>query len=380
MIPAATQVLALLAPFVYLRTVVVGHSAEAAVQSELVLSVATFCAIAIDWSSTTFLSRTQGRLLRSGAFFSILAGKLISALALLGLLALLFTTTRALHEADLLLIGLLMLMAIALDPSWIHVGRGSVWVPPALGAFRFFAATALTHWLHDPVMALAWAYALGSVAFLWPVAGQVTWPGRISLRLPTRVMRRYAKPTVTDLLTAGFSRLDVALAAMLLDVQQALVYAVARKLVVGLQSVAFSGARLFYLERDAQKLAALTRSLRVSSTAILLVGIPIAYLVATTWFQVPSDLTLQLTLAFLGLLLPLGYFKTLIQFSGLYRSGSYSADLAYTVLSVMAFAGAAALFALTDMRSAAVFALVRLSADLTYVGMAALRGRQNHAT
>lgn len=375
LLPATAQILALVAPFLYLRVVVVNHGAASALSSELILSMAGFFAIAVDWSSMTFLSRTQARLLRGGAYFSILAAKLLVALVLFAAAAVFLYSAPTSNGPSLVGIIAVVLLAIAIDPSWIHVGRGLVWVPPALSAFRFVCATLLSMWGIDPILALALSFCLGSVIFLLPVMRQLAWPGRLSWRLPVRVARRYYLPTFTDLLTAAFSRLDVALAAFLLSTDQALSYAVSRKLIVGLMSIAFSSSRLFYLERDAARLQSLKRSLVKTCTLIVLIGVPCAYVAATKVFLVPGGFGLQLTLGCLAMLIPLGYAKTIIQFSYLYQSGRYGSNFAYSVMSLSVFVLSILIMAISGFDSVVLFSLIRVSADATYVTVALISQR-----
>ena len=207
LLPAAIQALSLGAPFIFLRTVVAEFGAESAVATELALSITAFFAIVIDWSSTTFLSRVQARMLLAGAYFSVLAAKFAGCVLLLGLTVLFASWVDSRQCTNLVWVMALMLAATALDPSWIHVGRGAVWVPAALGAVRFLTATGLAIALRDPMLALGVAYLLGSAIFLLPLLRQLRWPGRISLGLPQRIIARYLAPTATELLTASFSRL-----------------------------------------------------------------------------------------------------------------------------------------------------------------------------
>ena len=366
LLPAIAQILALVTPFVYLQTLVVGHGSEIAVASELILSLTGFFAIVVDWSSTTFLSRSQARLLRSGAYFSILVSKLLAAFVLMAFGVAFLTATTSNEPTCAGHIAMVMI-GIALDPSWIYVGRGLLWVPPALGACRFGGATVLSLWGLDPILALALSFFLSSVVFLLPVVHQLAWPARLSLRLPARIVRRYYVPTLTEFLTAAFSRLDVAVAATLLNTEQALIYAVSRKLILGLLSVTFSSARLFYLERNRAKLLSLKLSLKKTSILTMLIGGPCAYILAAQVFLVPSEYGLLLTLGCFVLLFPLGYLKILIQFTYLYQSGRYVAHLAFTAASLTVFVLGCGAIGIAGWDSAVLLALVRVSADATYV-------------
>ena len=371
LLPAIAQVLALITPFVYLRTVVVGHGVEIAVASELILSITGFFTIVVDWSSTTFLSRSQARLLSSGAYFSILVSKLAAAFVLLACGVAFLTATTPHAHAYTGYIAMVMI-GIALDPSWIYVGRGLLWVPPALGACRFGSATVPCLWGVDPILALALSFFLSSVIFLLPIVRQLVWPARLSLRLPARIVRRYYVPTITEFLTAAFSRLDTAVAAILLNTDQALMYAVSRKLTLGLLSVTFSSARLFYLERNRAKLLSLKLSMKRTAAVTMLVGVPCAYVLAAQVFLVPGEYGLILTLGCLALLFPLGYLKTLIQFTCLYQGRRYGDHLAFTAASLAVFVLGCGVIGIVGWDSAVLLALLRVTADAAYVLIATI--------
>jgi hypothetical protein len=367
--PALMQCLAMAAPFFYLRAAI-GHSRNAAVEGESILSIVGFAAIAIDFSASTFLARTQSRLLNSGALTTILLGRLAVASILL-ICSVVFLAVTGNSPLDGFAVSLVaMLLGIVADPSWIYIGRGHLWVPAIIATIRFGAAALLTLTGMLPILSLAIAFLFSSLFFLALARLKLSFFGRFKWHLCIRLARRYYMPTLTEGLTAVFSRLDVAIAVAVLPTQDALIYAVIRKLIVGLQSVAFSGARFFYLERDPKALQSLQRALLKNTLLILAGGLPVSLVVAVWWFNLPLDTSVVSTLALLAIIVLLGYKKTLVQFGQLYVHRRFSSDLLFSAVSMLSFAALCALLAQSDSPSVIAFASIRVAADVIYLVMA----------
>jgi hypothetical protein len=363
------QCLAMAAPFFYLRAAI-GHSRNAAVEGESILSIVGFAAIAIDFSASTFLARTQSRLLNSGALTTILLGRLAVASILL-ICSVVFLAVTGNSPLDGFAVSLVaMLLGIVADPSWIYSGRGHLWVPAIIATIRFGAAALLTLTGMLPILSLAIAFLFSSLFFLALARLKLSFFGRFKWHLCIRLARRYYMPTLTEGLTAVFSRLDVAIAVAVLPTQDALIYAVIRKLIVGLQSVAFSGARFFYLERDPKALQSLQRALLKNTLLILAGGLPVSLVVAVWWFNLPLDTSVVSTLALLAIIVLLGYKKTLVQFGQLYVHRRFSSDLLFSAVSMLSFAALCALLAQSDSPSVIAFASIRVAADVIYLVMA----------
>jgi hypothetical protein len=367
----AAQSLALLGPFLYLGLVLSRHGSATALMSEVVLSLVAFYAIVIDWSSSTFLARTQRSLLASGAYFSLVAAKL--GIAVFLVVVTIIARPVVCAELDLRTTACafgMILVGVALDPSWVFVGRKQVWVPQAVSACRFLMGAALATCGVSPILGLAAAFPATSLALILLLRHDLRWPRRVSWRLCYAVIRRYRVPTLTECLTAGFTRLDVAAAARVLRPEAALTYAVCRKLVVGLLSVAFASTRLLYLERDRRRIEQLTQSLVAAMAAAFFVGGVAAYATATLVFRVPSGWALASTLALLLFLLPVGYLKNRIQFAFLFRRRQFAFDLALNVGSAVTYGAACAVAFAFAAREANLLSLARLSADAFYVSAA----------
>src|SRR6266702_985814 len=153
------QVFALLGPFVYLGVALKRNGSAVALTSEVVLSLVGLYAIIIDWSATTFLARMHRRLLSSGAYFSVVAARLAGALLIAFLTVLARPLVCSALDARLsLLVFTTILVGVAIDPSWIFVGRKQVWVPQAVSACRFFIGTSLALCGLNPIVGLALAF------------------------------------------------------------------------------------------------------------------------------------------------------------------------------------------------------------------------------
>lgn len=365
--PALMQIMALISPFFYLRAAL-GHGPEAAVQGEALLSIVGFAAIGIDFSASTFLAKSQARLLRSGALLSILVGRLTIAGALL--LVYLMLSTGNESGWQVLVSLAFMLVGIVFDPSWIYIGRGHLWISAAIGTFRFGVAALLTLAGLQPVLALAIAFICSSILFLSFAGVGIRAFGRISWGLCLRLARQYYKPTITEGVTAAYSRLDVALAAVLLPPSEALLYLVSRKLIIGLQSVAFSGARIFYLEREIQVLKTLKRALFQNTILMYFFGVPFSVVVAIHWFNIQLSYALVATIALLSMLLLMGYNKILLQFGCLYVHRRFWSDFMYSFASMFGFLLLLLLFMQLNARTAFCFAFARVFADVIYLAIA----------
>jgi len=370
--PALMQCLAMAAPFFYLRAAI-AHSPNAAVEGESILSIAGFAAIAIDFSASTFLARTQARLLNSGALTTILLGRFAVASILFFCSIAFLAVTGDSPFIGVIISLVAMLLGIVADPSWIYIGRGHLWIPAIIATIRFGVAAVLTLAGMLPILSLAIAFLISSLFFLALARLKLRFFGRFKWQLCIRLARRYYIPTLTEGLTAVFSRLDVAIAVAILPTQDALIYAVIRKLIVGLQSVAFSGARFFYLERDPNVLQSLQRALLKNTLLIMAGGLPLSLVVAVWWFNLPLKASVVSTLMLLAIIVLLGYRKTLVQFGHLYVHRRFSSDLLFSAVSMLGFAALCALLAQKDSPSVIAFASIRVAADLIYLAMARLQ-------
>lgn len=367
--PAFMQIFALLAPFFYLRAAI-GHGSAATIQGETVLSIVGFAAIAIDFSASTFLAKSQARLLRSGALSSILVGRLSIASILLLVYIVFRVGTGDSWQNSILVPLVCMLLGLILDPSWIYIGRGHLWIPAAIGIVRYGSAALLTICGIQPTMALAASFFSSSFLFLFISGIRLGHFTRVSPQLFYQILRRYYNPTLTESITAVFSRLDVAVAAALLPPSDALVYIVSRKLILGLQSIAFSSARIFYLERDDCELIALRRALMKHTLLTFTFGFPLSIFIAVSWFNLKVNDELFGTLAILSMLLFLGYIKILTQFGHLYVHQKFLSDLLYSLAALLSFICASWYLFVINNTTAIAFAFARIVPDAVYIIMA----------
>lgn len=366
LLPSLIQLFALATPFVYLRAAML-HGTEATMLGEALLSIIGFSVVLVDFSSTTFLARNQDWLIRKGALASIVAGRVMIAATIsvpIFLVVYLFDGDWKL-STYLALSG--MLLGSVLDPSWIYVGKGYLWFPSALGTMRFGIATILTLNGSPPVIALSISYLSSSIIAVLFSGIRNDHIKVIRLSIVKRIARQNYKPTLTEGLTAIFSRLDIAIATALLPVEQALIYAVSRKLTMGLLSIAYSGARIFYLERNEKEISKLKSSLKLLGILAAIIGLPLSILMARFWFDLTIDLDLVATITLFTTLIFLGNKKIVIQFSHLYAKKHLSADFFFTLVSVIIFFAAIALLTSQSFTNATYFAAARLLPDIIYI-------------
>jgi hypothetical protein len=263
-----------------------------------------------------------------------------------------------------------MLLGLVFDPSWIYIGKRKLWIPAAIVSIRFGLAALLTSVGAQPVMALAISYLSSSLFFLSISGIRANDLDNIRTSIFIRILKRYYTPTLTEGVTAVFSRLDIAIAALLLQPSEALIYAVSRKLMLGINSVLFSSARIFYLERDANHLYVLQRRLTQYTWLAFVFSLPVSIFFIKFWFNLQIDFELIVTLLSLSMLILLGHKKILMQFGFFYVNQKFSMDLIYSVVSLLSFLSLLVILTFFDLNTAFTFSIARLMPDFLYVFLA----------
>lgn len=369
LLPIFFQVSAIIVPFLYLHFAL-RQGQEKALDGEVLLSFLGFAAIAIDYSASTFIARLQARLLRAGGYATILVGRLVVALLTLSLCALISVGVGSTLSVINIAAFCAGFLAIALDPSWIFIGRGNLWTPAALTTLRFAIATALTSEGFPPILGIGLGFLLGSVIFMIHGFRWIRLTPVVRPRLFLGILKRLFLPTTTDLTTALFSRLDVAVASILLPVDQALMYTICRKLILGLQSVTFSSVRVLYIEKNkarrTENEAALLRLSLLSTAA----SPPLCSIAIYYFMDFSFTPTLILVIIILSSLIMIGYFKNILQFAILYRNGLFLYDFLATQVAAISFGLMTLTLYVAHQQSAIIFAIIRVTTEIVYLATA----------
>lgn len=373
------QVLSLIAPFLFTILVINKSGVQAALDVEVILSMLSFFAIIVDWSSSTFLARIQGRLLASGGYASVILAKLLCSFALFLIVFCLDLILYGSIRSGVLLSVFLIGLALSFDPSWIYFGKLKLWVPKSISAFRYSLASIIYFLGQSPATALAIAFLLTSLFYTAFIIKDLRLPSRLTTKVITHHVVKFRLATASDILTAGFTRLDTVAAVALLPAEQALIYVVCRKLVLGIQSVAFASAPLLYLERDPDKLHRADQMLMQNSLIAYVVGAAVGYYAGITFFDLPPSMAVLSTLLVFLLILPLSLLKIRMQYRYLFKSGKVTAHFYLTSLSIAVYAlGIAGMFFL-GVEAVIYLAILRVLVECVYFSAGEIVRRSDKA-
>jgi len=368
-VPFIFQALSIIAPFIYLK-LAYEQGVHQALTSEFIQSIVGFGIVAIDFSASTFLAKKQKRLISKGALSTIVAGRFFFATFIF------FVGIACLHLSNSNLTSLtaisffMILLAVVIEPSWIFIGKGALWVPPCLAFFRFSLASILILFQFEAVLSLGFGYLIGSVIFILPICRQLNITLPLKFRLYRRILRSYFLPTIAEGVTSIFSRLDVMFAIMVLQPSHAFIYTATRKVIVGFQSVAQSGSKAIFLYRHDDSYDKIKSNYRLLCYTLFLTSIPITLFFLMFAFGIIFSLDLLLTIMSLSMLLLVSYYKTVLQLGGLYIERKFGMDLTATILSCLFFVLCSAIQGYLELDSSFLFAISRVLADLIYIVVA----------
>jgi hypothetical protein len=358
----------MLAPFIFLKEILGGGKSEA-IYAELILTWATIGGIFIDWSSTNLLGRNQKRLLKCGAYQNIVLGKVCSAL-LISCVVWLFLTYFFPKYSILRFSFLTICLGDAFDPSWVYFGRKQIWVPQAMGIFRYFVAYILVLFGFHSSVGLSSGFFATNILFTFPFIRDIRFHNRVSLSFYKLIVKRYFSLGVNDLLTSTFSMFDVTIAVFAFGADAALSYVISRKIVLGFLGIAFASVPLLYIERDNVEMKLHESSLKFLVYFVSFTGGIFSYFVMHYYYRVDFNLSSFLTLAFLLLLLPVGYLKNKFQFGYLFKNGLFRANLFSTIVACLFFAIVS--FSIVEFHLGSIwcFSALRVLVDCVFLAFA----------
>lgn len=365
-IPLFFQALSVVFPFIYLKLAYT-QGIYQALSSELIQAIVGFSIVAIDFSASTFLAKKQMYLCKKGAVLTVISGRLLVSFLVFIIGALIVSSSDEYSTSTNIISLFLILFSISVDPSWINVGRGKVWFPAFVSFARFLTASILILLNIDAVLSLALSYFLLSIILLFYFRNEVFKSFTVKFTLYTRILKNYFVPTISEALTAAFSRLDVFFAVMLLRPGEALTYTLIRKIIIGFQSLAQSGSKHIYLSAGTNNFEFVKNQFRLLCYSLFVLSIPVCMLVSIFLFDQLFSVNLVISVSIMSLLIIITYYKTLYQFAYLYAVRRFKIDIACASLSFVFFIVGFAILYFLNLRTLEFFSSLRLLTDFIYI-------------
>lgn len=362
-----TQLFAALAPLLFLRIVFRAHEASEIVQMEVLLAIFAFSATISNWSGNLFLARSYARLLKSGAFTTILINRLILIVILFIVLLIIdgLSATVSLDTRFLMALALMHLGQL-IDISWVYIGQKKLYIPQIQIFTQYLFASLMLVNNVDLFVSIAISWVIVPIIFYYPLRRIIRF-GSYRKSLSEKFFKIYWKPTLAELSTSLFSKLDVIYASVLLGPNSALLYIVLRKHIVALQGVIFSAVRLQYLERNQKLLEKIGLTIQTYVYLASTIGVGFVYISVTVFFETnlsPLDL---IALFILGVGILVAQSKNKLQFQHVYRNRLFSYDLIANfivfVVYCLGILGLGHFFGITVLYLVAL----RVMNDVTYI-------------
>tara|TARA_B100000787_G_scaffold30935_1_gene20783 strand:- start:9597 stop:10829 length:1233 start_codon:yes stop_codon:yes gene_type:complete len=367
--PTVLQLFTAVAPLMFFRFVFQGYPPAEIIIIELLFVFNAFCAVITSWSSTLFLSRIYSRLAKSGAFSTILFNRSITVGCIFVVFFIIQQFTAVIPEtSDFLFTLLLFLVAQMFDSSWFYVGQKKLYMPQLQLICQYCLAFIMCYYEAPILLAIGVSWLTISICFFIPIVKVVRF-GPVRLSLSLRIFRRFSLPTLSEIATSLFSKLDVLYASVLLTPANAVVYILLRKHILATQSIIFASIRLLYLERDPEELAKINSLIRLYVTLACTLGV-----IAVSWsvsvlfeYDMSSDDVIALIIFAIGI--PLGYYKVQTQLQYAYINGFFVLDLlaSFFVFAMYMLCIGVFSFLFTDLLIWIV--LARISNDVVYVAI-----------
>ena len=372
--PTVLQLFTAVAPLMFFRFVFQGYPPAEIIIIELLFVFNAFCAVITSWSSTLFLSRIYARLAKSGAFSTILFNRSITVGCIFVVFIIIQQFTELLPEKTEFLFALLLILVSQIfDSSWFYVGQKKLYMPQLQLICQYCLALTMCYYESPILLAIGVSWLILSICFFIPTLKVIRFsPVRLSLSL--RIFRRFSLPTLSEIATSLFSKLDVLYASVLLTPANAVVYILFRKHILAIQSVIFASIRLLYLERDPEELAKINSLIRVYVTLACTLGVIAVYCSVLVFFgyDMSSDDVIALIVFAIGI--PLGYYKVQTQLQYAYINGFFVLDLlaSFFVFAIYMLCIGVFSFLFTDLLIWMV--LARISNDVVYVAIMYVSG------
>lgn len=363
------QGLSIIFPFIYLK-LAYEQGLYQALSSEMLLSIAGFTLVAIDFSASTFLAKKYNLLCSKGAALSIFAGRLIfSLIAFIFGFSAIYISSNYLSLTNVFSL-LLLLISSAFDPTWIMIGKGKVWFPSFVSILRFFSASILVLSGVNAALAIGLSYIAISFILIYFVREQVFNNVEVRIKLYLRIIRNYYIPTISEAFTAIFTRLDVFLAVLVLSAEQAITYVLVRKLAIGFQSLAQSGSKHIYLRHGTVNFDSVKRDFNLICLLVFSISIPSSILFLMLFFSWSVNLELFFQVLIMLLLILATYYKTVIQYECFFVNRMFDFDFYLSFISALMFILVSVALYFFNIESLTCFIIARVLVDFLYIILA----------
>jgi hypothetical protein len=362
------QPIAILLTLATFRAVSSNAGSRAIVATEALLSLTSFMALIIDGSTSTFYSRKAKFFASQGMFGSIVAGRLGVSVIVQCILVL---VSMFLHLPDYFVAGTaIVLCSFALDISWYIFGIGKSFFLPIQSALRsILMLTAFLAGL-DAVIATAIAYLITQLLTLFLFRQGLMVSRRISIKVALFPYKQYALPTLTDMTTSVFSKLDGFLVALLFTENASVIYLASRKYMNALLTVVFSGIKTLYSRPSASGQKAALQSYRTVVVAACLTGSLMAGPILKIMAPAIFDKSWVLPATILTFVLLVGYWKNQIVFTVLYVKRAFHIDFYCALFSGAAYLASVYFISMFSKEATWQIALARVAVDAVYIMVA----------
>lgn len=368
-IPLVFQALSVIFPFVYLK-LAYNQGLYQALSSELIQAIVGFGLVAIDFSAATFLAKKQRFLSIKGAVLTIISGRIVFSIAVFFVGCVIIHFSGGYSSYTNLLSFFLILFSISIDPTWIMVGRGKVWFPSFVSIIRFSLASVFIICDIDAVLSLGLSYFLSSISLILYFRFDIFNSARVKFGLYTRIIKNYYIPTLSEALTATFSRLDVFFAVIILTPQDALTYTLTRKIIIGFQSLAQSGSKYIYLYAGDSGFSDIRKNFKILCYLLFFVSIPVSIFVSVFLFQQDFNFNIIFSVVIMSFLVLATYYKTLYQFAYLYAARRFNIDIVCALFSCFSFLLLSSVLYFSNYGEPYLFASIRVFVDFSYIFLA----------
>ena len=367
--PTVLQLFTALVPLIFFRFVFQGYPTSEIITIELLLVFGAFCGVITSWSSTLFLSRMYSRLAKSGAISTILFNRSV----IVGCIVVIFSFAQQFTYAiptktEFSFSLLLVLVSQIFDSSWFYVGQKKLYMPQLQLICRYCLALTMCYIGSPILLAVGVSWLILSIVFFIPILKVIRF-GPVRLSLSLRIFRRFSLPTLSEIATSLFSKLDVLYASVFLAPANAVVYILLRKHILAIQSVIFASIRLLYLERDQEKLAKIGSLIRLFVTLTSTLGVIAVYFSVLVLFEYDMSKGDIGALIVFAIGIPLGYFKVQTQLQYAYINGFFLLDLLASIFVFTIYILGIQFFSYVFTDLLIWMVLARISNDVVYVAI-----------
>ena len=367
--PTVLQLLTAIVPLIFFRFVFQGYSPSEIITIELLLVFGAFCGVITSWSSTLFLSRMYSRLSKSGAISTILFNRSVTV----GCIVVIFSSMQLFTDVmpgktEFLFALLLVLISQIFDSSWFYVGQKKLYVPQLQLICRYSLALTMCYFESPILLAVGISWLILSIGFFIPILKVIRF-GPVRLSLSLRIFRRFSLPTLSEIVTSLFSKLDVLYASVFLAPANAVVYILLRKHILAIQSVIFASIRLLYLERDQEELAKIGSLIRLFVTLTSTFGVIAVYWSVSVLFKYNMSIDDVIALIIFAIGIPLGYYKVQTQLQYAYINGFFLLDLLASIFVFAMYMLGIQFFSYVFTDLLIWMVLARIGNDVVYVAI-----------